>query len=233
MDLKNFLINQVIYQNLLVKKNNLFNHVNTLILDEFLLKFALEFSIQFSNIHHLELSYPFDNNIWSIIPKFNRLISLEIISINNSDETDQSLTNLRLLLNQSINLYSLTIDYLIISQLSLIEISNKSIRRLDLMANDGHFYGSECISLIQSFLGNQCEILLINLETGVIIIDLIKKMSNLRSLTFQCLDDHWGDSNESLIIGDDLIEWLKSNLPSNCSIIRDQNELSVMRIWIR
>jgi hypothetical protein len=215
------------------KKCDLFNHVNILILDEFLLKFAVEFPLVFSNIRHLELSYPFDENIWRIIPKLDRLKSLEIISTMHAGETDRSLNNLRLLLNQSIHLYSLTLDYLFMSELASLEISNTSIHRLDLMTNDGHFYGLECISLIQSFIGNRCEVLLINLENRFIVIDLIKNLFHLRALTFQCQDDQWGDSNESLLIDDELIQWFKSHLPSNCSIIRDQCEISAIRIWIR
>jgi hypothetical protein len=101
------------------------------------------------------------------------------------------------------------------------------------MANDGHFYGLECISLIQSFLGNQCEVLLINIENRSIVLDLIENMSNLRALTIQCQDDQWGDSNESLLNEDELIQWLKFRIPSNSLIIRDEREMSVIRLWIR
>jgi len=210
-----------------------FNYVNTLILDSDLLRFASQFSLLFPNIHHLELSYPFDDVLWSVIPKFDRLISLEIISTVRPDENDRPINHFPLLFNRAIHLYSLTIDYLIMSQLSLELITNKSIRRLDLIANDGHYYGSECVSLIQSLLGSQCEVLLINIENRTIVLDLIEKMPNLRALAFQCQDDQWGDSNESLLIEDELIQWLKHRLPSNCSVIRDESEISAIRLWIR
>ncbi|CAF1421777.1 unnamed protein product [Rotaria sp. Silwood1] len=215
------------------KKYNTSNYVNTLILDYYLLRFASQFPIQFSNIYHLELSFPFDDVLWSIIPRFDRLISIELISIIHPDESDRPINQLRLLLNRAIHLYSITMDYLIISQLSLVQITNKSIRRLDLIANDGHFYGLECISLIQSLLGIQCEVLLINIENRSIVLDLIEKMPNLRALTFQCQDDRWGDSNESLLIEDEFIQWLKDRLPLNCLIVRDESELSAIRLWIR
>jgi hypothetical protein len=179
-----------------------------------------------SLIYSLELTFPFNDTLWSIIPNFNRLKSLEIISIVHSNEFDQSIFRLRQLLNQSINLYSLTIDYLILSQLS---INIQSIRRLDLMMNDGHFYDSECISL----LNNQCEVLLINIENRFIIFDLIEKLPKLRTLIFQCQDDQWDDSIESFLDEDELIQWLKNSLSSICSIIRDENEISVIRLWIR
>jgi hypothetical protein len=211
------------------KNYNSSNYVNTLFLKNSLSRPVL----QFPNIHHLELTFPFNDILWSIIPKFDHLISLEIISITHSDETDQSIIRLRQLFDQAIHLYSLTIDYLIISQLSSIPITNKSIHRLDLMANDGHFYDFECLVLIQSLLGDQCEVLLINLENRYIVLDLIEKMSKLRALTFQCQDDQWGDSNESFLIEDELVQWLKNRLPSNCLIVRDEREMSAIRLWIR
>ncbi|CAF2099131.1 unnamed protein product [Rotaria magnacalcarata] len=99
-------------------------------------------------------------------------------------------------------------DYLIISQLALVKFKNKSIRRLDLIANDGHFYGLEFV-------------------------DLIENMPNLRALTFQCQDDRWGDTNEALLIEDEFVQWLKNRLPSHCLVIRDENELSAIQLWFR
>ncbi|CAF4584085.1 unnamed protein product, partial [Rotaria socialis] len=163
------------------KKYSSSKYVNILILDYFLLKFASKFPLQFPNIHHLELSCPFDDVLWSVIPKFDRLVSIELVSIIHPDETDQSITDLHQLLDRAHYLHSITMDYLIISQLAL-------------------FYGLECISLIQSLLGDQCEVLLINIENRSIVVDLIENVPNLRALTFQCQDDRWGDTNESFII---------------------------------
>src|SRR5690348_10608894 len=119
------------------------------------------------------------------MPKFDRLKSLEIESFGFSCPANQSITRLRLILDQAIHLYSLKIDYLTMLQLSSVQITNKSIRRLDLLANDGHFYGLECISLIQSLLGDQYEVLLIYVENSFIVLNLIDKLPNLRGLTFR------------------------------------------------
>lgn len=215
----------------LINENfRLFNYVKKLICENDL----INLSLKFFNINYLEIGFPFNDNIWLIIPNFKRLKSLEILSNIHSNEFDQSIIHLRKILEQSINLYSLTIDYLIISQLSILKLlNNKSIRRLDLMMNDGHFYGSECISLIESFLGNQCEVLLINIENRSIIFDLIKHFSKLRALIIQCQDDQWDDSNESFLNEDELIQWLTYHLPPNCSISRDENEISAIQLWIR
>ncbi|CAM2703707.1 unnamed protein product [Rotaria socialis] len=102
------------------KKYSSSKYVNILILDYFLLKFASKFPLQFPNIHHLELSCPFDDVLWSVIPKFDRLVSIELVSIIHPDETDQSITDLHQLLDRAHYLHSITMDYLIISQLALM-----------------------------------------------------------------------------------------------------------------
>ena len=205
-----------------------FNSVQRLLFNDDL----IQLRFQFSKINHLELTLPFDANISSIIPCFDHLISIDIVSIPHSDQFEQSIVQLHQLLDQTIHLYSLNIDYLILSQLSSLRTRNSSIRRLDLMLNDGHFYGLECISLIQSFLGNQCEMLLINFEHRSTILHLIEQMPNLRALICQCQDDQWGESTDSLFPDDELIQWLRMHLPSHSSINRDENEISAIRIWL-
>lgn len=208
-------------------------YVNKISIHNSLLKSVSQFPLKFSNIHHLELYFPFDDTFSSIVTNFDRLISIELVSTIHSNDIDQAIINLRSLLNRATRLYSITMDYLIMSQLSLVKLENKSIRRIDLIENDGHFYGLECISLIQSLLGDQCEVLLINIEHRSILLDLIEKLANLRALTFQCQDDLWEESNESSLQEDEIIQWLKHNLSSNCVISRDESELSAIRLWIR
>ncbi|CAF4292924.1 unnamed protein product, partial [Rotaria magnacalcarata] len=164
----------------------------------------------------LNYHFHFDDVLWSVIPKFDRLVTIEFVSIIHPDETDRPITDLHQLLDRAQHIHSITMDYLIISQLALVKFKNKSIRRLDLIANDGHFY-----------------VLLINIENRSIVVDLIENMPNLRALTFQCQDDRWGDTNEALLIEDEFVQWLKNRLPSHCLVIRDENELSAIQLWFR
>lgn len=210
------------------RKYQSFKSVRNLIFDDGLTRLGF----QFPNIHHLELTLPFIQNMSSVMPRLNHLTSMEIVSITHSDEFDQSILRLRHFLDQAIHLYSLTIDYLILSALSTIRTENSSIRRMDLMLNDGHFYGVECISLIQSFLGDQCEVLLINFEHRSIILRVIEQMPKLRALICQCQDDQWGENTNSLSIDDELMQWLIDHLPRNSSINRDDQETSALRIWL-
>lgn len=200
------------------------NSVHHLIYDDGLIRLGF----QFPSVYHLELALPFEERISSVIPHLDQLKSMEIIS---SLHCDELIEHLHQFLNQAIHLYSLTIDYLILLQLSTIQTRNSSIRRLDLMINDGHFYGMECISLIQSFLGDQCEVLLMNFEHRSIVIQVIEQMPKLRALICQCQDDQWGESTDSLSTDDELLQWLTNHLPRNALINRDDQETSAIRIW--
>ncbi|CAF0742001.1 unnamed protein product [Adineta ricciae] len=214
------------------KMSKAFASVRTLSLDYDLLYLATQTALQFENIQCLELFYPFDDTFWSVITNFHRLKTMEIILSVHSDENYRPIHHVRSLIERSTSLRSLTIDYLILSELSSTPMQNCSLRRLDLMSRDGHFYGIECISLIQAFLGNQCEILLINIENHTIIFDLLEKLSNLRALTFQCQSDSWDDNNESLVIDDELLQDLKQRLGSKYSVMRDEDESSIIHVWI-
>ena len=190
-------------------------------------------SMQFVNLRNLELPFPFEDHFPKIVPRLDRLTTLELTSSADADETDQSLTDLRLLLDQATHLSSLTLDYLVLSRLALETLNNRFLRQLDLMTSDGHFYGSECLPLIQSLMNDRCQVLLMNLESRTIVPDLVETLTHLRALTFQCQDDEWDENRESTDMDDDLLPWLRSCLPSNCVVERDEIGMSIVRIWIR
>ncbi|UJR14460.1 hypothetical protein I4U23_001457 [Adineta vaga] len=215
------------------KMSKAFHSVRSVVLSSVTNEFASKTSVQLSNIQHLELYYPFDDKFWLVLTNFDRLRSLEIISIPFLSETDRHIDYVYSLIERSKYLYSLSMDYLVLEELSTMSTPIKSIRRLNLMANDGHFYGSECISLIQSCFGNQCEILFINLENRTIALDIIHQMSYLRVLIFQCQDDQWEDNQETMSTTDELLPYFKQHLSSNCSILRDEHESNIIQLWIR
>ncbi|CAF1428295.1 unnamed protein product [Rotaria sordida] len=186
--------------------------------------------IQFPNIQHLKISIPFDDKFWSYIPSLHRLTTLEVILSENYTQYQ-----LQTLLNLSPCLYSLKFFYSIDLNMSLEQIICPSIRCLNFItkfsSNITYFNTIECNTLAYSQLGRQCEVLLIKVENRTNILDLIKTMNNLRSLIFQCKDDKWNHKDISSN-NDELIEWLHMCLPSTYSIIRDKNDMSIIRIWI-
>ncbi|CAF1455079.1 unnamed protein product, partial [Adineta steineri] len=157
--------------------------------------------MRFPKINILQIALPTHESIWSIIPTFNYLTSLAI----RNDSTLQFLQ---------------------------WNIRSTSIRRLDLMQWDteNHLYcnAATCFTLIDSLWRHQCEVLSIDIENRSIVIDLISRMSNLRSLTVRCNDDELKNSDLSSV-HDEFIDWLKICLPSKCSIRRHKSDIN---IWI-
>jgi len=120
--------------------------------------------------------------------------------------------------------------------MNLFEITSISIRRLDVMTKSAfrlrYFNNEECNILAHSSIGKQCEVLLISVENRKNICEIIKIMSNLRSLTFQCKDDKWNYCHSSST-NDELLQWLSEHLSSTFLIIRDKNQTSKIHIWIK
>jgi hypothetical protein len=105
-----------------------------------------------------------------------------------------------------------------------------SVRYLDLRgftdtAECQYYNDQQCLALIRSPLGIQCEHLLIEVEKRTNIIDLVTKMNNLRSLNVRCRDRRKND--------DELIKWLQHHLPSTCSFAKDLKSSNDIRLWIR
>lgn len=225
------IFNDFLYDNLCQSKSTspskqnsyLYNCVNSLQYVEYEYHSSYSSSIQFLNIHHLYLTLPFHNRLWSLIPRLNQLTSLDV-RLNNK----LAYYYLQTLLDHTSRLYSLTFRCLQNISLVLFHLKNSSIRRLDFISMStlpiGHFNSFECDLLGKSSLGQQCNILLIKVQNRLNIIQLIEIMSNLRSLIIQCEDDNLGNN--------ELIQWLHEHLPSTYSINRDLNEPSKIRLWI-
>ncbi|CAF1104767.1 unnamed protein product [Rotaria sordida] len=115
-----------------------------------------------------------------------------------------------------------------------MEITSISVRRLDLQDYNCDFDEEQCIKLSHSPLGIQCETLLITVKNRTNILKLVNNMSNLQALNVQCLDDNWTDENDlTSSIDDELVEWLRQQLPSTCTIMRDTFHVHDIRLWIR
>lgn len=196
--------------------------------------------IRFSNIQSLSLPFPFHDLFLSIVSRLDRLISLTV-SISNNENVNYIQSQLQLLLHRTVRLHSLRCFYCQLSnrQLLLKEITSASVRRLDLQDYnfDNQLYGfdeEQSIQLTHSPLAIQCQTLLIRVTNRRNIIYLLNNMSNLQALTVQCLDDKWPEENNlTSPIDDELLQWLRQQLPSTFTIIRDTFRLHNIRLWIR
>jgi hypothetical protein len=188
-------------------------------------------SRKFYKIFDLKINIPCNNHFWSCIPSLDQLHSLDV-----TIREDSGYSQLQSLLDRAPHLYSLTLRSSTNLQMNLIDITSISIRRLDLMTKSAfclrYFNKEECNTLAHSSIGNQCEVLLISVENRRNICDLIKIMSNLRSLTFQCKDDKWNYC-ESLSTNDELLQWLAEHLSSELLMIRNKKQTSKIHMWIK
>jgi hypothetical protein len=189
--------------------------------------------VRFSNIRYLTLSLPFNDQFLLVVPKLDKLISLNV-SVHVESENVQS--QLQFLLDRAPRLHSLSFD----SWLPSVQIENTStsVRRLDLQAspfyNDWCWFNDQrCAILSRSSLGVQCQTLLINVENRTNVLDLVNTMMNLRALNVQCKDDRWNDKNNPSSSEDELLEWLRHHLPSIYTITRDSYIINNIRLWIR
>jgi hypothetical protein len=172
----------------------------------------------------LSLTFPSEENFWSIIPTLDQLTTLHL-NIENDDDQWQTL------LDKTPRLYSLELTSNSITNMLASQISNKSIRRLDFEYIDGLFNEETCNALIHSPLGIQCELLTIKVENSTNIILLVNHMKNLRALKVQCGDEISSYQARELE-KDRLVKWLQQNLSLTC-IISKETYSHFIRLWIR
>jgi hypothetical protein len=152
---------------------------------------------------------------------------LDISSSYSTAYDNDALFQLQTLLDRAPKLYSLMFKTSIDSVLPLLECISKSIIKLDLQTFDEYFDDSNCPPLFLSTLGKQCQILSIRVYNRMSILQLVKEMPQLHTLNIELPPDT--DKTDD----DQLIEWLRRQLPSICMITRDLIHLNRIQIWIR
>ncbi|CAF1356910.1 unnamed protein product [Adineta ricciae] len=181
-------------------------------------------------IHHIDVLFPSINPFWMNTVDISQLRS---ISIQISDDLSIQ-SQLQSLFDRATNLYSLRLYSKHFSrQFFLDKITSESIRRLDLRSI--YLYANEniCQQLCKTSLVNQCEVLLIHVENRSEILFLINHMKNLRALYVhsKVSVDQTNPYYPSIFI-DELIQWLKQQLPTSFAISPDEYFPSCVRIWI-
>ena len=176
-------------------------------------------AISKSNISHFYIELPRHDLSKLNISMLNSLKNLDL-SIN----SHRNYSQLQILFDQTPNLYSLKIIFAIDLIECLLNLTSSSIQRLNFLEQKISFTKSDCLRLIKSSLGQQCQVLLIRLKTRNSILDLIQHMIHLRLLVVDCDDDHDDGMN--------LNQWLKQNLSSNDSFIRNSKNQHQIQIWI-
>jgi hypothetical protein len=189
--------------------------------------------VRFSNIQTLSLLLPFNDRFLTIITKLDRLTSLDLY-VEKDENPDQIQLQIQLLLDRAPRLRSLSFGRWLRSGFHrpLMTLTSLSVCRLDL---EKYVYDNEqCVQLIRSPLGRQCETLLIQVKDHRNIVNLVNNMSHLQVLKVQCRDDNWPQENHwEPIIDDEIVEWLREQLPSSCTIMRGLHFPKSVLLWIR
>ncbi|CAF1504007.1 unnamed protein product [Adineta steineri] len=208
-----------------------YDHTRHLCYYSYLLFNNALFRIRFSNLHHLSVELPLSDCFRAIFPKLNHLISLDVWSCDDCDNTFVQ-SQLQMLLDWIPYLTKLSFVSWPNSfyHWPFVRTKNRSIDRLEFEAPGGSGYSQVfndelCAKLISSSLGTQCQTLVIRVKNRTNIMDLINSMNNLRAMSVRCEEE---DDNDD----DEIIEWLRSRLPLTCTITRDIRFSKQIRLWI-
>jgi hypothetical protein len=180
---------------------------------------------QFIKIRELCVYLPFNDYFWSIVPKFERLTLLDILS---NDYNENYQIQLQALLDRAPHLFVLRLRNWSPTVPQMLPV--RKLSQLDLMWCNKWYNHEECLILSRLLLDIQCKVLLIDVKNRTCILELVHTMNNLRALNVRCQDDKW--NNRSILIEDELIKWLRQNLPSLWTITRDYYPVCCIRLWI-
>ena len=187
---------------------------------------------QFSYVCHLALTFPLNNNFWTLVPTVNQLRTLDISLLYTKSYNKHASFQLQTLFGLAPKLYALNCKSSIDALLPLLESTSNSIVKLDFRKCVDYFNYSNCATLLLTSLGKQCQILSIKVNDRMNILLLIKEMPQLRSLNVEYLPDKH-ESDLASPYNNKLIKWLQHRLPTTCAITRDSSRSDTIQIWIR
>jgi hypothetical protein len=143
-------------------------------------------------------------------------------------------SQLQRLCERAPHLYSLRVIFWRKFISRLFQLQSKSIRRLELggMFNwSDAFKRDECVAFCESPIGQQCEVMTMEIEDRKSIVDLVEQMANLRLLNIRCGDDRW-NQRKMISSENELVRWIEHRLPSTCQVMRDVEKPSCIQVWI-
>ncbi|CAF1426878.1 unnamed protein product [Adineta steineri] len=175
-----------------------------------------------SKIDYITIKFPLHNQFWSAISNFNRLYGINVLSYNDTYQSE-----LQNLFDRAPKLRSLCInqDDSLPLQASFFKCINPSIHSLSFFKMNHCLNEEECSLFCDSPLGMQCETCSFNVTNRHCITILVKNMINLQALHIYCQEI----SEENRV---EVIKWLKDSLPSTCFVTRDPYSAIGVRIWM-
>ncbi|CAF3881331.1 unnamed protein product [Rotaria sp. Silwood1] len=192
--------------------------------------------IRFYNIQHLELVLPIHDELSTILPRLDPLITLKV-SCDEDDDVDGNivLSQLQNIINQASRLQDLIIGNWNSSSIQEIplHINSTSIRRLDLQSyhyfeRDRCFNSEQCKAFLSTSLAKQCQVLQIVVNDKSDINELINGMPKLQALKVVFEHAHW---NNYLPGHEDLFTWMISGFSRG--VTENLPGTETYRLWIR
>lgn len=185
-------------------------------------------NIQFFNIRNLSIKLPLGDHFWSTIPNFD---PVNYLTVSFNDDIENCRIQLQILLSQMPHLSSLSINEspFLALQLLTFERKHKSGYLLNLSVPNSYYDHDQCKTLISLPFLRQRKSLVMAVENRFCIIDHVQKMIRLQALNILCQDDQWKpemNPNE-----DELLHWLREQLPPSCTI-RRYSPYQMIGIWI-
>ena len=186
--------------------------------------------IQFPSLCDYSLDIFSDRKSWTNNLLLNKLTRLSIGAL----PTDITFKQLMPLINNAPHLFSLIFPFKNSFSIEILQTTNPSIRLLDFQYAQIHYLNHiDCVNLVNSPLGHQCEYLSCDIIDQMDILYLINHLPNLRSLTINHTNvTHRKIRQNMRLLLDKRYQWLYASLPLTCSISRSTNDTCHIRIWI-
>ncbi|UJR20044.1 hypothetical protein I4U23_023178 [Adineta vaga] len=178
----------------------------------------------FPNIRHLSITLPIDDRLHSIIPNLN---NIQILTCYIDDRYDSIENELQSIFDRLPSLHTLKLQYSENKCTIFSNTKHDSIRYLEFQVYT--FSNKDCEMLINSQLGQQCELLTLSIEHHDDLLKLVNQLGNLRSLKLRASLE--GD-NVLTSSEEELNDWLTLHLPSKCDFRLDYNTHVSYTIYI-
>ena len=193
----------------------------------------------FTNIESLMLSFPIDNQIWSMIPTLNKLHSLTLYG-----NWNIACSQLQTLFDGAPHLDQLTIhvDRILASEILSLKHINTSIRQLNIEFDEFSVDEETCRAFVRLPLAACCDVLSINVWNNESVLTLISNMRRLRLLKVvnhaMAHFNHWREKYPPLraeemetSLTNEILQWLTERLPSTYMIAKSPEYSLEIRIW--
>ena len=153
--------------------------------------------VQFHQIQHLSIQLPVTNSFWTLVPTFDHLVSLDVLSEDHDDQCQQQLQHL---LDRAPRLSSIRISWqsLTSSLMQLFNSQHLSVYHLELLWYKGRFSKEQCVVLDSILPGIHCSVLSLNISGLNCVLELIKTMRHLRALNVEYSQQRMKSQGDSI-----------------------------------